>query len=83
MCGITQAEYNEQMNTVYLQTKETVKQEAEGVTVRMATLTCPCGWKRAVVKMHQCLYCKVWFCHTCAEQHFGKTVEQYLSLIHI
>lgn len=62
---------------VYDQGEETVKQEAEGVTVRMATLTCPCGWKRALILMHHCLYCKVWFCHLCAEKHFGKTVAQY------
>lgn len=59
------------------QLAETVNQELEGVTCRMAVITCPCGQKRAIVKMYRCLYCKTWFCHQCAEQHFGKTVDQY------
>lgn len=59
------------------QVRETVKQEADGVTVRMATITCGCGWERGIMHMYQCLYCRVWFCQICAEKHFGKTVEQY------
>ncbi len=62
---------------VYNQVKETVKQEADGVTCRMATITCVCGRKRAIVQMYQCLYCKVWMCDQCAEEHFGKTVAEY------
>lgn len=65
------------LDIVYRQIKETVAQDAEGVTVRLATITCPCGWKRSIMHMFQCLYCNVWFCKSCAEQHFGKTVEQY------
>lgn len=52
------------------QREETVIQEMAGVTVRMATITCPCGSNRAVVKTYQCFYCKVWFCHVCAPEHF-------------
>ena len=62
---------------VQSQVRETVDQEMAGVTVRLATITCPCGWKRSIVRMYQCLYCKVWFCNSCAEHHFGKTVEEY------
>lgn len=69
--------YGDAAQIVYAQIKETVKQDAEGVTVRMGTITCPCGWERAIMHMFQCLYCKVWFCHNCAEQHFGKTVKQF------
>ena len=59
------------------QTRETVQQEAAGVGVRMAAITCPCGTKRAVTLMYKCLYCGVWFCEWCAEAHFGKTREEY------
>mgnify|MGYP001578640377 CR=1 FL=1 len=62
---------------VYNQKKETVDQEEAGRTCRMATITCVCGNKRAIVKMYQCLYCKVWMCHQCAEEHFGKTVAEH------
>lgn len=72
-----QQEWADAAQTVYSQIKETVKQEAEGVTVRMGTITCPCGWKRGIMRMYQCLYCKVWFCQLCAEVHFGKTIKQF------
>lgn len=59
------------------QVRETVAQDAAGVTVRLATITCRCGWKRAALKMYRCLYCGEWLCEVCAEAHFGKTREQY------
>jgi hypothetical protein len=59
------------------QTQETVDQEAVGVTVRMATITCGCGWERGITDMYKCLYCGQWLCHPCAEQHFGQTVAEY------
>lgn len=59
------------------QIDETVKQEAAGIAVRMATITCGCGWERAAVKMYKCLYCNEWFCTPCAEKHFNKTVAEY------
>lgn len=59
------------------QERETVAQDAAGVTVRLATITCRCGWERAVLEMYRCLYCGEWLCEVCAEAHFGKTREQY------
>lgn len=70
-------QYVEKQHFIYLQVLQTIKQEAAGVTVRVATMRCRCGWNRSLTRMHQCLYCKEWFCELCAEQHFGKTVEQY------
>jgi len=59
------------------QVQQTVDQEAQNITVRMATVTCQCGWERALVKMYKCLYCEMWMCILCAEIHFGKTIQQY------
>ena len=59
------------------QERETVSQDADGVTIRLAVITCRCGWKRSVLKMYRCLYCGEWLCEVCAEKHFGKTREQY------
>ena len=70
-------EWLEKAIIVQNQIRETVQQEADGVTIRIATITCPCGRKRAIVKAYQCLYCKVWMCDPCAEAHFGKTVKEY------
>lgn len=41
------------------------------------TITCSCGQKRHLTLAFKCLYCGQWFCFSCAEQHFGKTVEEY------
>jgi len=67
----------EKMTFIDGQVKETVKQDAEGVTVRMATITCRCGLERGIMHMFQCLYCKEWMCQSCGEIHFGKTVAEY------
>lgn len=70
-------EWLDKATIVYNQEKETVAQDSAGVTVRLGTITCPCGRKRGITMMYRCLYCKIWFCQWCAEDHFGKTVEQY------
>lgn len=78
MLGIDEMkEYEESLKIVYKQTQETVKQELSGITVRLAIITCPCGQKKSLVNSYRCLYCKVMFCDMCAEEHFGKTVEEY------
>jgi len=59
------------------QIRETVNQSLDKVPVRLATITCRCGWTRGIMLMYQCLYCREWFCQDCAENHFGKTVAQY------
>lgn len=61
------------------QINETVEQELAGVTVRLATITCRCGWKRGITQMYKCLYCGEWMCELCAEAHFGKTRTEYKS----
>lgn len=61
------------------QIQETVDQSMANVPVRLAIITCPCGWKRSIVFMYKCLYCNLWFCVNCAEEHFGKTIKQYQS----
>ncbi|WP_342205103.1 hypothetical protein [Shewanella xiamenensis] len=59
------------------QIQETVEQDIQGVTVRFGMITCSCGAKKPLVQMYKCLYCSEWFCFSCAENHFGKTVDQY------
>lgn len=36
-----------------------------------ARVTCPCGNELPLVEAFRCLYCEVWFCLGCAEEHFG------------
>ena len=43
----------------------------------MPKVTCTCGDRQALADMHKCLYCHVYYCTTCAERHFGKTIEEW------
>ena len=36
---------------------------------------CACGVSLGVYAVFQCLYCNEFFCTTCAEVHFGETIE--------
>lgn len=76
MAIVSKAERSKILTLVRDQETEIYQQSNAGITVRMATITCQCGAKRAVVRSFKCLYCHVWFCQKCAEEHFGKTVEQ-------
>ena len=76
MCNHTET-WAEKSAAVQKQIKETVQQTNDGVPVRLATITYRCGRERSIMLMHQCLYCKEWYCETCAEQHFGQTVAEY------
>lgn len=62
---------------IYQQLKFIATQEKEGFSSSAIKIRCGClklvPWKY----MHRCLYCSVFFCKECAEQHFGKTIEQY------
>lgn len=75
MCGFHT--HPETAKIVENQVRETVKETKIGTPLRLCCLTCPCGWKRSIILMYKCLYCKVYFCTLCAEKHFGKTVEEY------
>jgi hypothetical protein len=52
-------------------------QTAIGVPSQHLCIRCPCLRKVQWGQMYKCLYCEMWLCRKCAEEHFGKTVEQY------
>jgi hypothetical protein len=55
-----------------------IKDQEEGKTPSQHTkIRCGCLKLTVWKYMYRCLYCSVWFCKECAEQHFGKTVEEY------
>jgi len=42
-------------------------------------ITCAgCDWRRALTMAYRCLYCGLYFCHPCAETHFGMTVQDWI-----
>lgn len=75
-------QYVEKQHFIYLQRLHIRTQSNDGVTAQMATIRCRCGWNRGLTFMHQCLYCKEYFCQHCAELHFGKSVKQYRVEVH-
>lgn len=42
-------------------------------------IVCNCGLRRHFSTAYRCLYCGEYFCFTCAEAHFGKTVKQWIA----
>ena len=48
-------------------------EQAKGPT----QVTCGCGRTNPIRFMYRCLYCGEFYCQPCAEEHFGKTREQY------
>jgi hypothetical protein len=76
MClDIGKAETKQQI--IYEQLRFIRMQEDDGIPAKFIKVRCVClklvSWK----DMHRCLYCSVFYCKECAEQHFGKTIEQY------
>lgn len=60
-----------------LQSAEITEQSQKGVCANLTTVTCGCGRRRGITLAVKCLYCGVWCCETCAEEHFGKTRQQH------
>lgn len=59
------------------QVKLIQSQIKDEVPLQHAKIRCCClklvNWQY----MYRCLYCGIFYCMECAEQHFGKTREQY------
>jgi len=47
--------------------------------VKNGHVDCCCGVALAVHDTFRCLYCGMWFCKTCAEEHFGCTVKEWVA----
>lgn len=42
-------------------------------------VTCGCGLRLPLRFAYRCLYCGEFYCQSCAEEHFGKTREEYFK----
>jgi hypothetical protein len=42
------------------------------------SIHCVCGRIRALTMAFRCLYCGVYFCRSCAEIHFGMTIQDWI-----
>ena len=70
MEAITEKEYFDKLDRVGKQYDEILNQN-------VVNITCGCGIQYSIEMMYQCLYCNEWYCKSCAEDHFGKSVEQW------
>lgn len=53
------------------------KQTAQAMDAVRPFVRCGCHKKLQMHHAYRCLYCGEWYCKSCAEVHFGKSVEQY------
>ena len=42
-------------------------------------VTCGCGLRLPLRFAYRCLYCGEFYCQSCAEEHFGKTRDEYFK----
>lgn len=42
-------------------------------------MTCPCGHRAVIWALYRCLYCGIFFCKTCAQEHFGYSIPNEYS----
>ena len=66
-------------DAAYLQSRFIETQEDDGIPAKFIKIRCVCLKLQSWKDMYKCLYCLVFYCRECAEQHFGRTVEQYRS----
>jgi len=45
-----------------------------GITADKVTVKCGCNKKVKVLYAHRCLYCGIYYCRDCAQEHFGYRV---------
>lgn len=67
--NLTESELREKVARVHFQFKTASQVDP--------FIRCECGKNTLLKAAFKCLYCSEWYCRTCAEKHFGKTVEQY------
>lgn len=57
--------------------KAVLRQQSSEVFHINARITCGCGASVLAGLGYRCLYCSIFMCQACAEEHFGETVQAY------
>lgn len=76
----TPEERAKKLNWMEQQTKLIVKQHSLGVPVRHVKMKCGCGTEKRLIDMFRCLYCGIYYCKWCAEEHFGMRIYKEQKL---
>ena len=56
------------------QLKMIKEQVGWGMTADKVTVKCGCHKKVKVLYAHRCLYCGIYYCRECAQEHFGYSI---------
>lgn len=71
------AEAETPMQVIEHQARFIKQQEDDDNPAKVLSVRCPCLKIVRLKYAYRCLYCGIFYCKDCAEEHFGKTVEQY------
>ena len=50
------------------------EQSGWGIAADKTTVKCGCHKKVKLIYAYRCLYCGIWYCRDCAQEHFGYKV---------
>jgi len=64
----------------YEQIKLIKQQEWDEIPVQHLKIRCGCNKLLKHIYMYRCLYCGIWYCKECAEEHFGYKVDNTLGV---
>lgn len=67
----TPKERDEKINFMSFQLKMIKEQVGLGIAADKTTVKCGCQKKIKVLYSHRCLYCGIYYCRECAQEHFG------------
>jgi len=59
---------------MYVQLSMIKEQSKLGKAADKTTVRCGCHKKVKLIYAYRCLYCSIWYCKECAEEHFGMKV---------
>ena len=72
----TPEQREQKLKWMYQQVKLIKQQVADEIPLQHAKIRCGCLKLVPWQYMYRCLYCGIWYCKECAEEHFGaKTME--------
>ena len=74
---ITKEEHELNLQIVAEQLRIIKRQEQDKIPLIYTKIRCVCERFVLWQHMYRCLYCGIWFCKDCAEEHYGMTVEEY------
>ena len=67
----TPEEREAKLKWMYTQVSLIKAQVADEVPLQHAKIRCGCNKMVSWQYMYRCLYCGIWYCKDCAEEHFG------------